>query len=271
MPEMLPFCGKRARILRSVDKVYDYGGRKVLRRVDNTMLLTNVRCDGAAHDGCQARCSIFWKTVWLKRISEPRVAVSSAGARQPAPGKVNDRYVCQFTQVVALSRPLSRRDIRQDIKPLFAGNVTVSAFVMALTTRLFNGVQGLRGGIPFPRVTNSGQAKTPTEHKGLAAGERVRVLSAKEIGDTLDLTSRNRGMRFDRELMKFCRQPYTVLLRVERIVDDATGRMVPMKTPCIVLDDVVASGEFLRFVAQQEYIFWRENWLKRESPPKGQA
>jgi hypothetical protein len=269
MTEMLPFCGKRARILRSVDKVYDYGGSKTLRRIDNTVLLTNVRCDGAAHDGCQARCSIFWKTAWLRRANEPQAVKQASGSQAPAPSKVSDRYVCQYTQVVASSRPLSRRDLRQDIKPLFAGNVTVSTFLMALMTRLFNRVQGLRGGIPFPLVTNSGQPKTPTEQKGLAVGERVRVLSAKEIGDTLDLTFRNRGMWFDREMLKFCRQPYQVLLRVDRIIDDATGRMVPMKTPCILLDDVVASGEFLRFLAQQEYIFWRENWLARESPTGG--
>jgi hypothetical protein len=265
MPEMLSFCGKRARVLRSVDKVYDYGRSKTLRRIENTVLLTNVRCDGSAHDGCQARCSIFWKTAWLKRAGESSSRTSERTAVQPAAAKSNDLYRCQYTEVVASSRPLSRRDVGQDFRPLFAGNVTVSAFAIALMTRLFNFVQGLRGGIPFPHVTNSGLAKTPTEQKNLAVGEPVRVLSAAEICATLDVTFRNRGMWFDREMVKFCRQPYPVLLRVERIIDDATGRMVPMKTPCILLDDVVASGEFLRFLAQQEYIFWRENWLGRES------
>jgi hypothetical protein len=66
-------------------------------------------------------------------------------------------------------------------------------------------------------------------------------------------------------MVKHCGQKYRVLQRVDRIIDDANGRMVPMKTPCIMLDDVVASGEFLRFLAQQEYLFWRESWLRTAS------
>jgi hypothetical protein len=137
--------------------------------------------------------------------------------------------------------------------------------VVALLTRLFNRVQQLRGGISFPELSNSGLSKTPVITKNFAAGAPVRVLSIEEIGKTLDATSRNRGLWFDREMTKHCRQPGRVLLRVDRIIDDATRKMVPMKTPCLLLEDVVASGEFLRFIAQQEYIFWREAWLEAES------
>jgi hypothetical protein len=38
--------------------------------------------------------------------------------------------------------------------------------------------------------------------------------------------------------------------------------MVVMKTPCVILDNVVATGEFLRLCPQHEYIFWREIWLR---------
>jgi hypothetical protein len=30
-----------------------------------------------------------------------------------------------------------------------------------------------------------------------------------------------------------------------------------------MLEDIVATGEFLRLCPQHEYIFWREIWLKR--------
>ena len=39
-------------------------------------------------------------------------------------------------------------------------------------------------------------------------------------------------------------------------------------TPCLVLAEAEASGEFLRFCAQHEYPFWREVWL---SPESGEA
>jgi hypothetical protein len=146
-----------------------------------------------------------------------------------------------------------------------AGNVTLPSFIVALMTWFFNRMQGWRGGVPFPSVINSGELRTPVAAESVATGDRVCVLGSDAIGKTLDRTNRNRGMWFDREMIKHCHQQYTVELRVDRIVDDVTGRMLQMKTPCIVLKDVVASGEFLRFCAQQEFIFWREVWLKKVS------
>jgi hypothetical protein len=36
---------------------------------------------------------------------------------------------------------MSRRDIRQDVRPLLWGNIGIGAFVVGLLTRLFNRVQ----------------------------------------------------------------------------------------------------------------------------------
>ena len=66
-----------------------------------------------------------------------------------------------------------------------------------------------------------------------------------------------------RDMIRHCGQHYTVLRRVERIIDDATGEMLEMATPCLLLTE--ASGEFLRFCAQHEYPFWREVWLSRDA------
>src|SRR5262249_52883433 len=68
MPEMAKFCGTRARVFRCADKIYDYGRTKKMRRLERTVLLTDLRCDGAAHGGCQASCLVIWKTKWLRRI-----------------------------------------------------------------------------------------------------------------------------------------------------------------------------------------------------------
>jgi hypothetical protein len=47
--------------------------------------------------------------------------------------------------------------------------------------------------------------------------------------------------------------------------------MRPMKTPCIVLDGVDASGEVLGFCPQHDFVFWREAWLERSAPAKESA
>src|SRR5919201_470703 len=63
MPEMLPYCGRRFRVFKVAHKTCDtieYAGVG-LRRMRNAVHLENLRCDGSAHDGCQAGCLIFWK------------------------------------------------------------------------------------------------------------------------------------------------------------------------------------------------------------------
>ncbi len=67
MPEMVAFCGKRFRVFRRVDKLNDWVDHTGLRRVRDTVLLEGLHCDGAGHDGCQARCHIRWNEAWLKR------------------------------------------------------------------------------------------------------------------------------------------------------------------------------------------------------------
>ena len=36
----------------------------------------SVRCDGSAHDGCQAGCLLFWKLAWLKAADAPADTLS---------------------------------------------------------------------------------------------------------------------------------------------------------------------------------------------------
>ena len=70
MPEMLKYCGARMivgkRAHKTCDPAIGIGGRKMA----NTVHLSNIRCDGAAHDGCQAACLIFWKEAWLKPVAD---------------------------------------------------------------------------------------------------------------------------------------------------------------------------------------------------------
>jgi hypothetical protein len=278
MPEMRRFCGTRARIFRRVDKIYDYGGRKDLRRLDDTYLLIGLRCDGSAHGDCQAHCYLLWKSSWLKRVSgsadDGRRARQSPGesdavdaGAKPLPAAGGSlRYRCQFTELVAASAPLSTMDYRQDLRPLLAGNVTLRAFGLALCTRIFNFVQRLRGGVGYPMMPPPGAVPKPAAT--LRRGDEVVVRDAADIVATLDGRLRNRGLYFDPEMTKYCGRPSVIKARVDRIIDDATGLMRTMKSPCLVLENIDYTGETLRFVAQHEHLFWRDLWL---SPAKVQA
>jgi hypothetical protein len=271
MPEMAKFCGTTGTVFRYVDKIYDYGGRKDLRRMKDAVLLAGLRCDGSAHDGCQARCYLLWKTAWLTTAD----AVPAASGKAPiglGPTFVKQgdqkKYVCQFTELVRASSPMSPRDPRRDLRPLIGGNVTIGAFAVAMLTRLFNVAQRLRGGIGFPANRPGSSGVTLRTDLNLQPGEVVRVREPEQIFETLDRVGKNRGLWFDRDMLKHTRQQFKVLARVDRIIDDASGRMRPMKTPCIVLDGVDASGEVLEFCPQHDLVFWREAWLERSAPAK---
>jgi hypothetical protein len=113
---------------------------------------------------------------------------------------------------------------------------------------------------PLPRA--------PEVPLDLEPGEWVRVKPWEEIAPTL-VKNRNRGLWFDRDMLRYCGRTFRVLRRVSRIIDEGTGKMLTLRHPCIVLDGVTATGEFLRFCPQNEYIFWREVWLERVPEPPG--
>jgi hypothetical protein len=270
--EMKRFCGQRARIFRRVDKIYDYGRTKTLLRLHDTFLLTHLRCDGSAHAGCQAGCYLLWKGRWLKRAgagkandvvpdTPARSAASGANsAYQASAAATGTKYVCQFTQLAAASSKMSTLDIRQDLRPLLSGNVTMAAFSVAMLTRFFNFAQRLRGGVGYPAAPSAALAAASPAH-GLVPGDTVRVLDGEAIAGTLDKRGLNRGLWFDQDMLKYCGQVCVVRKRVERLIDDATGLMRVMKSPCIVLEGVDYTGETLRFAAQEEHLYWREVWL----------
>jgi hypothetical protein len=93
------------------------------------------------------------------------------------------------------------------------------------------------------------------------------VRSKEEIMHTLDVNKKNRGLFFDVEMLPYCeRGTYRVLSRVERIIDEKTGRLIRLPNPCFILDGVTCSGMHSAnrmFCPRHLYPFWREIWLRR--------
>ncbi len=58
----------------------------------------------------------------------------------------------------------------------------------------------------------------------LQSGDTVEVRSPEEIAPTIDENGRTRGLWFDWEMVPYCGGRYRVKDRVERIIDERTGR-----------------------------------------------
>ncbi len=283
MPEMAAYCGQRVRVFRRIDKLNDWIHSAGLKRMHDLVLLERLRCTGSAHGGCQANCHLRWKESWLRR-SPPGPAATpdetdASGASTAGlvtlcvrdDGTGEPRFVCQATELTTGAPPLALADPRHYAKDLWYGNVRLWHFVRGIAIGCFNWAQGKRGGSRFPSYVPSGPNGLARDDLQLAPGDRVRVKSKHAIEPTLNTKSRNRGLYFDRDMLRFCGGEYAVRARLDRVIVEQTGKLISLPTPCIVLDGVTATGEYFGFNPENEYIFWREIWLERCDEPRRRA
>jgi len=103
MPEMRRFCGRDLRVRSRADRTV--ADRLGYRRMEDAVHLADTHCDGAAHDGCGRRCSLYWKERWLRRVAGPRPdprapAVAVAGlVRLRVRQNDGAGYFCQATEL----------------------------------------------------------------------------------------------------------------------------------------------------------------------------
>jgi hypothetical protein len=119
--------------------------------------------------------------------------------------------------------------------------------------------------VQYPHVQGT-LRNTPSTLLSLQPGEWVQVRSKDEIVATLDVNNRNRGLSFDVEMVPYCGGTYKVLSRVDRIIDERTGKMLSFPNTCIILDGVTCKGCLSSnrlFCPRSIYSYWREIWLKR--------
>lgn len=284
MPEMLRFAGQEFRVRASAHKTCD--GAAEIRTMDKTVHLEGLRCDGSAHDGCQAACPLFWREEWLVRSSEPRRATSpdsekAAAARlAPATRRIDEAgetvYRCQATDVRRASRPLSQLDPRQYVRDLATRNITPRVFVVGLAVHAFKKFQQLTerflpprlrplGGRPYPFYQGTGTGER-TPIVDVAPGQLVDIRTKDEIMPTLGPDNRNRKMWFDAEMLPFCGTRAVVDRHVQRIIDEKSGKMMKLGD-CVVLDHVVCQGIYHRFCPRELDVYWRSSWLRPVNSP----
>ena len=196
-------------------------------------------------------------------------------------------FVCQATRLLDYTKPLPWWDARQYLEDYTSGNASlwrilrgtiyVCYFYGTLSfSRRFGGparwvydrFQSLWGGLPFPRhrgILPAGQPG-PLSTPNLQPGELVRIKPYDEILLTVDKNNKNRGMNFDGEMMPYCGRTYRVRNRVEKFIDEKTGKMKTLKTPAVILDGVVCQARYSyhrMYCPRSIFSWWREVWLER--------
>lgn len=290
MPEMLRYCGHVLSVDKRADKTCSWtSDRMQFRRVRDAVHLSNVRCDGSAHGGCQAACLMYWKEAWLERVGRGASSkVRELGKREHAfventlsPATQKGRhtetdepvYRCQATDVDQASTVVSPWQVDQYIRD--ARNWSLRKVVRGLLIQGFNTFQRanrkllprftpFRGGLSHPPLTGQlPQNQVPSASLNLQPGDLVRIKSKDEIMKTLDHTNHNRGLSFDVEMLTYCGRQARVLRRVDRLIDEVDGKMIHIKSDCIILEGVVCTADYHRFCTRSIYPYWREVWLER--------
>ena len=308
MPQMFKYCGQRfvvyKRAHKTCDTVNQTGGRAMADAV-HLELRCDGKAYGGCQAGCLIFWKDAWlkpvdstkppdlsaTVLNVEPRSRQRCTEQDVWAATRAPGRQNDRepaYVCQATQLPAATTPLTWWDVRQYVADYASGNVGVARILRGLLYAsyynlsragiglepimrwFYDHFQALWGGLPYPRKAGSIPAggRTPHAALNLQPGELVRVKSLEQILATLDTDNKNRGLYFDAEAVPYCGQTYRVLSRVNKILDEKTGRLVEFKNEAIILEGVFCQARYSTcrmFCPRAIYTYWREIWLERVS------
>jgi hypothetical protein len=284
MPEMVGLCGRRFVVERRADKVCDTIRYTGSRRINDCVLLDDLRCDGSAHGGCQAECRIYWKEAWLRRVEPGQPAIEPhdepsarrallalvAGNTRAEQAEDGVRYRCQATELLAASIHLSLTDPRPYVREVSSGNVTIRTFGRVMARAAVTEARRKLGRLPAVPLQGDATTSPASEPLDLQPGEWVRVKSADQIRATLTDKGKNRGLWFDVEMLPYCGQTFQVRRRIERIIDERDGRIINFRSECVTLEGVVCQGEWSTqrwFCPRAIYPYWRECWLERVDPP----
>jgi len=176
MPEMFRFCGNRFQVSARAHKTCDPVNGLGARGMNSMVHLVGLRCDGSAHDGCQAGCLFYWKEAWLKPVSansdaskytamysspgectSPSVAAAervvlenTKKQSESSSGSEGPTYVCQATKVWDASYSLKWWDIRHYIEDITSRNVSLSRVIGALIFTVYTTVAESGFGFGYP-------------------------------------------------------------------------------------------------------------------------
>lgn len=282
MAEMVRHCGERLTVDSTAERLCDTIHWSGSRRIPDTVILGSIRCDGSGHDGCQGDCRFLWKEAWLRRVepvappapppageADARAALLALVARNTRQAerdaRGNARYRCQTTELVRASGTTSRFPYLEEVA---SGNVSLGRYLRVIGRATVWETRRKLGRLPH--YCFAGTA-TPLRRPplDLQPGEWVRIRSAREIEETIDLKHGTRGLWFDREMLQYCGRTFRVKERISRFIHD-DGTFVNLKSGAVKLEGVTCSGDYSPgrwFCPRALFPYWREDWVERVPPP----
>ena len=169
-------------------------------------------------------------------------------------------YLCQATQLPrATTKDLPWWEFRQYIVDVRSHTFSPLGALMVLLHLV---LQRLEWMVVRLRQVRRRSAFARLKHTGLrlAPGELVEVNKLADILSTLDEKGTNRGLSFQVDMLPACGTRFHVEARVERLIDESTGKMREVK------DTVYLRGGLCdrhRGCGRNMYHLWREAWLHR--------
>lgn len=264
MPEMAKFCKRTFRVVRRAERTC-VEGEDGPRRMENTVFLGGLRCDGAAHDGCQRGCLLFWKEAWLRPAAKADSVAGGPSAGVNAtqlPTVQGDRYYCQSTELAKATSELAPGDLRCYVKDFWAGEASLRRLVHALWLALVGFIWRRWHGREYYCRPVGNQKRTARVELGLRPGEIVEVKSEAEIRATLDSRGRHRGLSFEPEMLYHCGRRFRVAASLKTMISETTGKMIRV-SDTVILEGATCQGICIRNCPRAHHFFWREAWLKR--------
>jgi hypothetical protein len=276
MPEMLDSCGKLFQVDRRVEKICapDLPFRRF--PANDVVILNGPRCDGSGHDGCKDGCRILWKEAWLRPAGSVATQITKTGLEElRARLKVKSdehHYFCQSTERFKATHSFPGKQrvwmVRIAFREIRNGDLSATEvlrlFALWFWQKLLRAVNG-HGSPCGPHE------RAPSDSLGLEPGEVVRVKGRAQIVETLDHRGTNRGLHVCYEMMRCCGHEAEVRYRVDRIIDEKTGKMVKLANTVALqnighkegLGEECLCYEELGDCPRGGLMYWREIWLER--------
>jgi len=215
---------------------------------------------------------IFWREAWLRKVKD------ASPESKPDFGEVErlrarlktstgpNKYFCQASELLRATRPLSRLErFSKCIHEIKDGNCDVSQMLHSIGIWVFWKVRRVLLGA-YGRGKNK---STPVESLNLQSGDCVEIKAMELIRQTLNEGAQNRGLWFSPDMRLQCGRQQRVEKRIDKIIVDGTGEMRQLRNT-VFLEGSHCGCSHVAFggCPRDEYVYWREIWLRRVNGPR---
>jgi hypothetical protein len=262
MPEMLPFAGRRFKVVQCAERTCVHPPQIPFPKLADSVVLEGLRCDGSLHGGCELACMFLWKESWLRPADDgssggnppPHDPIPELEVRRPGHPEA---FVCQATELLAATTPGPPIWSPGQYVDFIRDRTFTAPEVVAMFWKI--GSRRLRRLVSSRRP--AGPPSAPDQETlDLQPGEWVEVKGQDEIRATLDANQRHKGLAFSGNMVEGCGKKMRVLKRIDTLIDERTGRMRTVRHTVLLEGSICDS--YLGCARRMPFLY-REIWLRR--------